>query len=90
MVLIYVINIVNFGMSAHLTKVFLYVTILLFVCGLVGFALCSMMFMVSGNIFEAVLSTISLSFIAKADIGKMLITRITDKTIFSFEKHYIL
>ncbi|MBQ4573513.1 MAG: hypothetical protein IJA80_09580 [Clostridia bacterium] len=61
MVIIYITNIVNFGMSAHLTRVFLYVTLMLFVCGLTGFALASMMFMVSGNIFEAAFSTIALS-----------------------------
>lgn len=63
MVIIYITNIVNFGMSAHLTKVFLYVTTMLFVSGLIGFALCTLMFMVSGNIFEAAFSTIALSFI---------------------------
>ena len=61
MLIIYIANIVNFGMSAHLTKVFLYVTTMLFVSGLIGFALCSLMFMVSGNIFEAAFSTIALS-----------------------------
>ncbi len=61
MFLIYIINIVNFGMSAHLTKVFLYVTSMLFVSGLIGFALCTLMFMVSGNIFEAAVSSIALS-----------------------------
>lgn len=61
MLIIYIINIVNFGVSAHLTKVFLYVTLMLFVCGLTGFALSSMMFMVSGNIFEAAFSMIAFS-----------------------------
>ncbi|MBR2953264.1 MAG: hypothetical protein IKC45_02635 [Clostridia bacterium] len=61
MLIIYITNIVNFGMSAHLTKVFLYVTTMLFVSGLIGFALASLMFMVSGNIFEAAFSTIALS-----------------------------
>ncbi len=63
MVIIYITNIVNFGMSAHLTKLFLYVTSMLFVSGLIGFALCTLMFMVSGNIFEAGFSTIALSLI---------------------------
>jgi len=64
MLIIYITNIVNFGMSAHLTKVFLYVTTMLFVSGLIGFALASMMFMVSGNIFEAAFSI--LAFISPA------------------------
>ena len=63
MFIIYITNIVNFGMSAHLTKLFLYVTSMLFVSGLIGFALCTLMFMVSGNIFEAGFSTIALSLI---------------------------
>lgn len=63
MFLIYIINIVNFGMSAHLTKLFLYVTSMLFVSGLLGFALCTLMFMVSGNIFEGAFSSLALSLI---------------------------
>lgn len=63
MFIIYIINIVNFGMSAHLTKVFLYVTTMLFVSGLIGFALCTLMFMVSGNIFEGAFSSLALSLI---------------------------
>ena len=63
MVIIYITNIVNFGMSAHLTKLFLYVTSMLFVSGLIGFALCTLMFMVSGNIFEGVFSSLALSLI---------------------------
>ncbi len=63
MFIIYLINIGCFGISAHLTKVFLYIIALLFVCGLVGFAVTSAMTMVSGNLFEVVVSSLSLTFI---------------------------
>ncbi len=61
--MVYVTNIVNFGMSAHLTKLFIYFVSLLFVCGLAGFAITSAMMMVSGNIFEAGVASLALSFI---------------------------
>lgn len=63
MAIIYIVNIVNFGISAHLTKLFLYITSLLFVCGLTGFAIASAMIMVSGNIFEVALSAFSVTMI---------------------------
>ena len=62
--MIYITNIVSFGMSAHLTKLFIYFVSLLFVCGLAGFAITSAMMMVSGNIFEAGISSLALSVIS--------------------------
>lgn len=61
--IIYITNIVCFGMSAHLTKLFIYFVSLLFVCGLSGFTIASAMMMVSGNIFEAALSTLAFTVI---------------------------
>ena len=59
--MIYITNIVCFGMSAHLTKLFVYFVSLLFVCGLIGYSVVSAMSMVSGNIFEAGISSLALS-----------------------------
>ena len=61
--MVYITNIVCFGISAHLTKLFIYFVSLLFVCGLIGYSIVSAMTMVSGNIFEAVGSSIALSVI---------------------------
>ncbi len=61
--IIYITNIISFGYTSHLTSLFLYFTSLLFVCGLTGYSLVSAMMMVSGNIFEAVGSSIALSVI---------------------------
>jgi hypothetical protein len=61
--MIYITNIVNFGMSVHLTELFIYFVSLLFICGLVGYAITSAMMMVSGNIFEAGIASLALSFI---------------------------
>ncbi|MBQ8766030.1 MAG: hypothetical protein IJZ16_04440 [Clostridia bacterium] len=61
--IVYITNIVCFGISAHLTKLFIYFVSLLFVCGLSGFAIASAMMMVSGNIFEAALSTLAFTVI---------------------------
>ncbi len=63
MLLIYVINIANFGLSVHLTELFLYVVSLLFVSGVIGYAVTSAMIMVSGNLFEVALSSVALTFI---------------------------
>ncbi len=61
--IIYITNIISFGMSAHLTKLFIYFVSLLFVCGLTGYAIASAMAMVSGNAFEVAFSAISLTAI---------------------------
>ncbi len=83
MFIIYITNIVNFGITAHLTKLFLYVTSLLFVAGLTGFSVASAMIMVSGNLFEVALSSISLTLIP-------LFTYVAgNSAMFSFLKGYI-
>lgn len=74
--IIYILNIVNFGLTAHLTKTFLYLFFALFTSGLVGFAITTTAMMISGNIFEAALTTVSMSFIPMViasafDYGKM-------------------
>ncbi len=63
MLIIYITNIVCFGISAHLTSVFFYIVSLLFVSGLFGYAVASTMIMASGNIFEVAVSAVSFTFI---------------------------
>ncbi len=63
MLIIFIINIACFGFSAHLLELFLYITSLLFVSGITGFAFASVMLMVSGNIAEFAVSTVSLTLI---------------------------
>lgn len=61
--IVYLINIAKFGASAYLTSVFLYFFFALFISGLVGYGIGTFSMMCSGNIFEAGLVGISLSFI---------------------------
>lgn len=68
MLIIYIINIAEFGASAHLTKLFLYIVSLFFVSGASGYAIGSAVMMISGNIFEAALTTVSLTFIPFAAV----------------------
>ncbi len=57
MLTLFIVNVKSFGASTHVTELFLYTTSLLFVNGIVGFALGSFAMMISGNVFEAVLTT---------------------------------
>ncbi|MGN0568945.1 MAG: ABC transporter permease [Candidatus Fimenecus sp.] len=59
----YFINIGYFGISTHLTQVYLYLVSLLFVSGLSGLAIGTMMSTVSGNVFEAGAGSIAFSAI---------------------------
>jgi|GEM_PF-3694762 len=68
MLVIYIINIVEFGISAHLTKLFFYIVSLFFVSGVSGYAIGSAVMMISGNIFETALTTVSLTFIPFAAV----------------------
>ncbi len=61
MLTLFIVNVKSFGASTHVTELFLYTTSLLFVNGIAGFALGSFAMMISGNIFEAVLTTGSAS-----------------------------
>lgn len=63
MLVIYITNIVSFGISAHLTSLFFYIVSLLFVSGLFGYAIASTMIMASGNILEVAVSTVAATFI---------------------------
>lgn len=81
--MVYVTNIVNFGMSAHLTKLFLYFVSLLFVCGLAGYTITSAMMMVSGNIFEAGIVSLALSFTPFCAISTL------NSLAFSYLKGYV-
>ncbi len=63
MLIIFIVNIACFGYSTHLLELFLYIISLLFVSGVTGFAIASLMIMVSGNIVELVVSAVSLTFI---------------------------
>ncbi len=59
----YLVNASSFGMSAHLTTVFLYLLSLFFVSGLAGFAIGTFASSVSGNMFEAALTSGTFSFL---------------------------
>ncbi len=63
MLIIFIINIACFGYSTHLLELFLYITALLFVSGVTGFALASVLLMISGNLVEVAVSTVSLTLI---------------------------
>lgn len=63
MLIIFITNIACFGYSTHLLELFLYITSLLLVSGVTGFALASVMLMVSGNLVEVAVSTVSLTLI---------------------------
>ncbi len=65
----YITNAISFGMSVHLTELFLYFVSLLFVSGLFGFAVTAMMIMASGNIFEVSVSTLAVTFIPSIVYG---------------------
>lgn len=63
MLIIYIVNITTFDYVAHATEIFLYAVSMFFVSGLAGFAIGTMATMISGNIFEAVLTTFTVSAI---------------------------
>lgn len=81
--IIYITNIAGFGYNSHQTSLFLYFASLLFVCGLTGYSLVSAMMMVSGNIFEAVGSSIALSLIPVCTISTI------SSLAYSYLKGYI-
>ena len=61
MLALYITNIVHFGMSAHVTQVFLYVTMMLFISAFGGFAIGTFAVSIAGNIFEAGLTMFTTS-----------------------------
>ncbi len=65
----YFINIGYFGISTHLTQVYLYIVALLFVSGLSGLAIGAVMSTVAGNVFEAGAGSIAFSVIGTLAIG---------------------
>ena len=67
--LTYFINIGYFGISTHLTQVYLYIVALLFVSGLSGLAIGAVMSTVAGNVFEAGAGSIAFSVIGTLAIG---------------------
>lgn len=83
MAIIYITNIVSFGISAHLTKLFLYIVAIFFTCGLAGFAIGAMATMISGNIFETVLTCVTPTIIP------MLIANLADGFCLNFLKGYV-
>ena len=80
---IYILNIANFGLTAHLTKTFLYLFFGLFISGIAGFAITTVAMTISGNIFEAGLTSASMSFIP------MVLANTFDYGRNSFLKGYI-
>lgn len=83
MLIIFIVNIACFGYSTHLLQLFLYITSLLFVSGVTGFALTSLMLMVSGNVVETLVSTASLSFIPFFTVYS------GDSLMYSYLKGYV-
>ena len=83
MLIIFIINAVFFGYSTHLLQLFLYITSLLFVGGVIGYALTTLMLMVSGNVVEAIVSTVSLSFIPFFTVYS------GDSLMYSYLKGYV-
>lgn len=79
----YFINIGYFGISTHLTQVYLYIVSLLFVSGLSGLAIGAMMSTVSGNVFEAGAGSIAFSLIG------LLTSSITMAFCDSYLKGYV-
>lgn len=61
--IIYLINMAELGVTSQLRNVYLYIVFSLFVASMVGFAISSFAMMVSGNIFESVLTTGIISFL---------------------------
>ena len=59
----YLINMAELGVTSQLRNVYLYVVFSLFVASMVGFAISSFAMMVTGNIFESVLTTGIISFL---------------------------
>ena len=60
---IYLINMAELGVTSQLRNVYLYIVFSLFVASMVGFAISSFAMMVSGNIFESVLTMGTMSFL---------------------------
>lgn len=83
MSIIYIINIASFGVSSYLTTVFLYAVALFFTCGLAGFGIGSAAMMISGNIFEAVLTCVTPTIIP------LLIANLADGFCNNFLKGYV-
>lgn len=63
MLILYIVNLTTFDYPAHATQIFLYAVSMFFVCGLAGFSIGTMATMVSGNIFEAALTSFTTSAI---------------------------
>lgn len=81
--LTYFINIGYFGISTHLTQVYLYIAALLFVSGLSGLAIGTVMSTVAGNVFEAGAGSIAFSVIGA------IIIRIVDVFCKLFLRGYV-
>ncbi len=63
MLILYIVNLTTFDYPAHATQIFLYAVSMFFVCGLAGFSIGTMATMISGNIFEAALTSFTTSAI---------------------------
>lgn len=59
----YLVNISQFGVTAYMTKVFLYFSLSLFISGLAGFAITTVAMAVSGSIIDLGLVVVSISAI---------------------------
>lgn len=91
MAIICMVNISCFGYAAQALKVFCYAVSLFFTCGLAGFALGAAATMISGNVFEAGLTTIAASavpaiFVSTAE--SLLISFLKGYTSIGFESKW--
>lgn len=89
MLLIYIVNIAAFGMSSHLTGVFLYSTFMLFISALAGFAVGAFAVALSGNVFEAGLTcaTVSLFGYILPDLLREMSAALLKGYVYSYGNH---
>ena len=82
---VYIVNIAYFGASAHLTGVFLYVTLMFFISALAGFAVGAFAVTLAGNVFEAGLTcaTASLFGILIPDIFSEMCSTLLNGFVYS-------
>ena len=85
---IYLINIAELGATSQLRNVYLYIVFSLFVASMVGFAISSFAMMVSGNIFESVLTTGIMSFLPTIVVNLFYGAREVLLKGFVYDSHY--
>ena len=84
----YLINMAELGVTSQLRNVYLYVVFSLFVASMVGFAISSFAMMVTGNIFESVLTTGIISFLPTIGVNLFYGARDVILKGFVYDSHY--